>query len=113
MKVEVKDALTGALPLVADDSVAVGDARVGGYLLDHLEELGEKTPIGFGQVRHRSNVTPRDNEDVRGCGRIDVLERNRTFGLGNDLRLELLVDYLAEQTIRHSYLLVTSTSRAP
>jgi hypothetical protein len=113
VKVEVKDALTGALPLVAHDSVTFGDARVGGYLLDHLEELGEKISIRFGQVRHRGDVTPRHNEDVCGRGRIDVLERNRAFGLGDDLGIQLFVDDLAKETIRHGYLLVTSTSRAP
>jgi hypothetical protein len=75
---------------------AVGDpARLRERGRDAEELPRERVVLGR-EVVQRGDVLARDDEQVDGCLRIDVLERDDVCVLVDDLRGDLLLDDLAE-----------------
>jgi len=94
------DRLTAVSADVGDDPVAVfGDALGPRQLCRDLEDSAQQLAVGGGEVVRRGDVGARHEQDVGGCLRIDVANRNDQVVFVDRCRSKLAGDNAAEEAV--------------
>src|SRR6266699_5112171 len=104
MKVQVEDALPRIRADVGDKAVAaLADAQVARNLCRRCEDRCQHWPILSRQVRHRGDVTPRNEQDMLRRLRVDILKRDHILVLIVNLTRYLTCCHLAEQAVLNAH----------
>ncbi len=102
----MENGLPCAGPCVEDNPVATGVDSLGfRHPVSLGGNLGEKSWLGSGQRRQVGIVILRDDQDVRGCLRVDIPEGERACGLGNPLGGNITRHDPAKEAVCHPVIL--------
>src|SRR6266567_2038486 len=104
MKVQVEDTLPRIRADVGDKAVAaLADAQVARNLCRRREDRCQHWPVFCRQVRHRGDVTPRNEQDVLRRLWVDILKRDDILVLMDNLTRYLTCCNLAEQAVLNAH----------
>src|SRR3990172_3088974 len=102
MIMQVKDTLAGVGAGVDDDAkAAVGDSLLPRQARGDFEDMTDHGAVIGCEIENAGNMPARDDENMDGRLRIDVLEGNHRVILVNDISFDLALDDATEKTIAH------------
>ena len=101
MEVQVFDGLTRTVAAVVDDSEAVLEIELLGYLRRRLEYFGDDRAVLRGYLGSTLYMLLRDNENMERSLRLEVIERENIVVLIDFFLGYLALDYFAKNTVIH------------
>src|SRR3990170_172791 len=98
----MENALAGVGAGIDNDAkAAVGDPLLPRQARGDFEDMTDHGPVIRFQVQNPGDMPARDDENMDGRLRIDVLEGNHRVILVNDISFDLALDNAAKKTIAH------------
>ena len=95
----VEDRLPGRLAVVGHDSISVrAQMQIVRDLSDAHQRRSDGGGVGLAQIIEAGNVLARNDQDVRGCLRVDVMKCDDVAVFVDFLRGDLAVRNAAEET---------------
>lgn len=98
----MKHCLPGIRTVVEDRAISGGDAAFGRDLRGDEVQVADHRLVACSGFGERSEMLARDNQDVRGRLRIQILERHGLFVLMDKARRNLPGDDFTEDAIGHA-----------
>lgn len=99
---EVADRLTPVAADIGDDPVAALSDPLGcGKPLGHVQESRPQDIVRWSQIRRRSDVLTRDDQEVRRSLRVDVAEGDNQVVLVDEAGWDVPAGDGAEETVGH------------
>ena len=96
---QVKDALTGVGPHVANEPPSSLDP--GPNLASSRHEVGEQGGVVWSELGDRSDVAFWDDQGVGGGRRVDVVERQHRVGFDHDVGGDITSSDPTEKAVSH------------